>query len=258
MKKQISKLIYTFFVLLSPLTTFAQSADDGFSSFSFTGSSGLEMPYRLHFPSMKASTAIPLIIYLHGAGGWGTGNVKQISGGNTHGARLWLKPEIAAENPAYVMAPQIPNPQQWGAPGSEELSPYADVLMELIDQMKLEFLIDESRVYIMGQSLGGIGVWDIIAKRPDIFAAGIPVCGVGNTERIINARDVSLWAFHGAMDTTIPVAGSREMVTSLEAAKGNIRYTEYPDVGHNSWERAFADPRLPQWLFSNIRGQSRK
>jgi predicted peptidase len=110
----------------------------------------------------------------------------------------------------------------------------------------------------MGQSLGGIGVWDIIAKRPDIFAAGIPVCGVGNTERIINARDVSLWAFHGAMDTTIPVAGSREMVTSLEAAKGNIRYTEYPDVGHNSWERAFADPRLPQWLFSNIRGQSRK
>ncbi|MFT5842055.1 MAG: putative peptidase [Pseudohongiellaceae bacterium] len=171
---------------------------------------------------------------------------------------MWLKPEIAAENPAYVMAPQRPNPQQWGAPGSEELSPYANVLMELIDQMKSEFLVDESRVYIMGQSLGGIGVWDIIAKRPDTFAAGIPVCGVGNTERIVNARGVAFWAFHGAMDTTIPVAGSREMVSSLEAANGNIRYTEYPDVGHNSWERAFADPGLPQWLFSNIRGQSRK
>jgi len=64
---------------------------------------------------------------------------------------------------------------------------------------------------------------------------------VGNTERIVNARDVALWAFHGAMDTTVPVAGSREMLagsremfTSLEAVKGNIRYTEYPDVGHNS------------------------
>ena len=57
---------------------------------------------------------------------------------------------------------------------------------------------------------------------------------MGNTERIVNARDVALWAFHGAMDTTVPVAGSREMFTSLEAVKGNIRYTEYPDVGHNS------------------------
>ena len=258
MIKQISKLTYTFFVLLSSLITFAQSANDEFSSFSFSASSGLEMPYRLYSPAVEVRTAVPLIIYLHGAGGWGTDNVKQISGGNTHGTRLWLKPEIAAENPAYVLAPQIPNPQPWGAPSSEELSPYANVLMELIDQMKSEFLIDESRVYIMGQSLGGIGVWDIIAKRPDIFAAGVPVCGVGNTERIVNARDVALWAFHGAMDTTVPVAGSREMVTSLEAAKGNIRYTEYPDVGHNSWERAFADPELPQWLFSNIRGQSRK
>jgi predicted peptidase len=256
--KQISKLAYTFFVLLSSLTTFAQSADDDFSSSSFSGSNGLVMPFRFHSPSMEVRAVIPLIIYLHGAGGWGTDNVKQISGGNTDGTRLWLKPEIAAENPAYVLAPQIPNPQQWGAPDSEELSPYANVLMELIDQVKSEFLIDESRVYIMGQSLWGIGVWDIIAKRPDIFAAGVPVCGLGNTERIVNARDVALWAFHGGMDTTVPVAGSREMVTSLEAAKGNIRYTEYPDVGHNSWERAFADPELPQWLFSNIRGQSRR
>lgn len=201
---------------------------------------------------------MPLIIYLHGSGGWGADNVKQISGGNTHGTRLWLSSEIASENPAYVLAPQIPYPQLWGVPDSEELSPYADVLMELIDQIKSEFLIDDNRVYIMGQSLGGIGVWDIIAKRPDIFAAAVPVCGAGNTDRIVKARNISLWAFHGAMDTTVAVAGSREMVTSLEAANGNIRYTEYPDVGHNSWERAFAEPGLPQWLFSNVRGQSLK
>ncbi|MBT4257242.1 MAG: prolyl oligopeptidase family serine peptidase [Gammaproteobacteria bacterium] len=216
------------------------------------------MPYRLHSPSIEAGTVVPLIIYLHGSGGWGTDNVKQISGGNTHGTRLWLKSEIASENPAYVLAPQIPRPQLWGAPDSEELAPYAEVLVELINQIKSELLIDENRIYIMGQSLGGIGVWDIIAKRPDIFAAGVPVCGAGNPDRIVNARNIALWAFHGAMDTTVPVAGSRNMVTSLEAAKGNIRYTEYPDVGHNSWERAFADPGLSQWLFSNVRGQSQK
>jgi predicted peptidase len=57
------------------------------------------------------------------------------------------------------------------------------------------------------------------------------------------------------MDTTVPVVGSRNIVASLEAVKGNIRYTEYPDVGHNSWERAFADPGLAEWLFSNVRLQ---
>jgi len=124
------------------------------------------MPYRLHSPAVEVRTAVPLIIYLHGAGGWGTDNVKQISGGNTHGTRLWLKTEIAAENPAYVLAPQIPNPQPWGAPSDEELSPYVNVLMELIDQMKSEFLIDESRVYIMGQSLGGLVSGTLLPSAP--------------------------------------------------------------------------------------------
>lgn len=258
MIKHTHKLAYVFSVLLSSLTTLAQSADEEFSKLSFSVSSGLEMPYRLHSPSVEVTSAMPLIVYLHGSGGWGTDNVKQISGGNTHGTRLWLEPEIASQNPAYVLAPQIPSPEWWGAPDSEELSPYAAVLMELINQLKSEFLIDENRIYIMGQSLGGIGVWDIVAKRPDKFAAGVPICGSGDTERIVNARNIALWAFHGAMDTAVPVAGSREMVASLEAANGIIRYTEYPDVGHNSWERAFANPGLPAWLFSNVRGQSQE
>lgn len=255
MKKQSIKLASLTVVFFSLLAAEAQSADEDFSSFSFAALNGLEMPYRLHSPTLENGTEVPLIIFLHGAGGWGTDNIKQISGGNAHGTQLWLKPEIAADNPAFVIAPQIPNPQRWSASDSDELSPYAEVLIDLIDHIKSEFPIDANRIYIMGQSLGGMGVWDIVAKRPGIFAAGVPVCGVGNTDRIVNARSVAMWAFHGAMDTTIPIEGSREMVTSLEAVNGNIRYTEYPDVGHNSWERAFADPGLPEWLFSKTRSQ---
>jgi predicted peptidase len=129
------------------------------------------------------------------------------------------------------------------------------VLLELIGQLKSEYPIDVDRIYLIGQSLGGMGVWDIVAKRPDMFAAAVPICGAGNTDRIDRARDVAIWAFHGALDTTVPVDGSREMVARLEAVDGNIRYTEYADVGHNSWERAFADPRLPEWLFSNSRSR---
>ena len=112
---------------------------------------------RLHSQSIEVDAEVLLIVYLHGSGGYGEDNLRQVAGGNVHGTRLWLKEEVASENPAFVVAPQIPIPQQWGAPDSEELSLYGEVLIELIDQLKSEYPIDRNRVYLMGQSSG---VWE--------------------------------------------------------------------------------------------------
>ena len=43
---------------------------------------------------------------------------------------------------------------------------------------------------------------------------------------------------------------SRKMDEAMRAAGGNVRYTEYPGVGHNSWDKAYAEPELPQWLLA--------
>jgi len=241
------------FLALPASSALAQSGSQAFDSFSFSGADAGVMPYRLHTPSLDNSNAspLPLIIYLHGSGGAGTNNVKQISGGNSHGTGLWLKPEIAKENPAFVLAPQIPRGQRWDAMGSDELSTSAELLLQLIQSIQSEYPIDSRRIYILGQSLGGMGVWDIVAKRPDVFAAGVPICGVGNSDRIVNAKDIPLWAFHGDEDTTVPVSGSRTMVEELRAAGSSTKYTEYAGVGHNSWESAFAEPDLATWLFSH-------
>jgi predicted esterase len=63
---------------------------------------------------------------------------------------------------------------------------------------------------------------------------------------------VNVWTFHGEKDS-MPVANAREMVAALKAAGGDVKYTEYPDLGHEIWPRVFAEPELPAWLFAQRR-----
>jgi len=216
---------------------------------------GKFMPYRLFIPNTAAQTEpLPLIVWLHGANGVGTDNVSQVTtGGNEIGSRLWIKPGMQAKYPAFVVAPQSPSAEMWGAPTSEHLTKYGQLVIDLVDSLAKEFPIDRGRVYLMGQSRGGIGVWDLIAKRPDVFAAAVPVCAVGNPKKIGAASDVKVWAFHGAKDAGMAVANARDMVAALKTAGGVVKYTEYPDLGHEIWTRAFADPDLPAWLFAQKR-----
>ena len=134
-------------------------------------------------------------------------------------------------------------------------STYAKLVLELLANLSKEFAIDANRVYLIGQSRGGRGTWDLVSKRPDLFAAVVPVCGDGNTTRVRAARDVAIWAFHGAKDPLVPVAGSRDLVAVLKAVGSRVRYTEYPDVEHDAWVRAFAEPELPDWLCAQTRAR---
>ena len=216
---------------------------------------GNSMPYRLFVPEATArKQPLPLVVWLHGAQGVGTDNISQIStGGNELGSRLWVKPELQAKFPAFVVAPQAPGGQAWGSIASNRLTTYGQLVIDLIDALSREYSIDRDRVYIVGQSRGGIGVWDLIAKRPDVFAAAVPVCAAGNPKQITAASSVKVWVFHGFKDVGFPVASAREMVASLKAAGGVVRYTEYPDLSHEIWTRVFADPELPVWLFAQKR-----
>ena len=39
------------------------------------------------------------------------------------------------------------------------------------------------------------------------------------------------------------------MKNALIAAGAKVKYTEYPGVGHNSWDNVFLEPDLFEWLF---------
>jgi predicted peptidase len=125
--------------------------------------------------------------------------------------------------------------------------------LELMIAFQEKFPIARDRVYVTGISMGGFASWEALIRYPQKFAAAIPVCGGGDVSRADRIRDIPVWAFHGANDPTVPVECSRSMIAMIEKAGGHPRYTEYPGVGHNSWDRAYAEPELLSWLFSQKR-----
>lgn len=117
--------------------------------------------------------------------------------------------------------------------------------------LKPEFpQIDPDRLYITGLSMGGFGTWDAIQRKPDLFAAAVPICGGGDVSKASHITKIPIWVFHGAEDNLVNPKWSRDMVEAIKRAGGNPKYTEYPGVGHHSWVPAYSDPELFEWLFS--------
>ena len=120
--------------------------------------------------------------------------------------------------------------------------------------MQKEYSIDPQRIYLTGLSMGGYGTWDLLARKPDLFAAGVPVCGGGDESTAGKIAKIPIRVFHGDKDNSVPVARSRTMVEALKKAGGHPKYTEYAGVGHNPWDKAYADPKLMNWLFKQKKG----
>lgn len=97
--------------------------------------------------------------------------------------------------------------------------------------------------------MGGYGTWDALARRPDFFAAAIPICGGGDPSTVEKFKHVPIWCFHGDEDRAVNVERSREMIEALKAAGGSPKYTEYAGVGHDSWTRTFQNEETFAWLF---------
>jgi predicted peptidase len=228
--------------------TLAQGRVDGFIARSYESAAGLVMPYRLFIPDRyDQKTKYPLVVWLHGSGGVGSDNLRQISADQIAGTHVWTKPENQAEHPSFVLAPQ--SAKGWLTNGPNKLSPPTLTVVELVGVLQNEFNIDPQRIYVAGQSNGGLGVWALLQGKPNMFAAAILVSAGVFRESVSSIPRTPLWAFEGDKDDTRLVAGLREMITNIKNAGGNPRYTEYKGVGHEIGERPFQEPELIVWLF---------
>jgi predicted peptidase len=215
------------------------------------------MPYRL-FRS-KANGALPLVMYLHGSGGLGTDNVKQMGLGNVFGTRVWALPENQERFPCHVVVPQTDRGWvRYGdpAPGDSVARPVpglgdgARVAFDIVDALRRELSIDDRHIYLTGQSMGGAGVWHMLAQRPKFFAAAAVCCGSESVDDPAAVARTPLWNFHGVADTTVPVSVSRERIAAMRKAGGHPIATEYAGVGHNVWQWAYTEPELVRWMFA--------
>ena len=116
------------------------------------------------------------------------------------------------------------------------------LVFELADTMVKDSAVNSNRIMITGLSMGGYGTWDALARRPDFFAAGLPICGGGDPKTAGKFAKVPVWCFHGDNDKAVPVKRSRDMIEALKAAGGEPKYTEYPGVGHDSWTQIVCQP----------------
>jgi predicted peptidase len=234
----------------------ANGLDGRFEKRAYHGS--WTMPYRLFRPA--ATGKVPLVLYLHGSGGLGDDNEKQLGLGNVFGTLVWALPENQRRFPCCVVAPQTD--RGWArykesGDGPARLVPGfgdgARLALEIVQQLARELPIDDRRLYVAGQSMGGAGVWNLLAHRPRVFAAAVVCCGSPTDDDITPLARLPLWNFHGADDRTVPVDVSRARMAALRKAGGEPIYTEYRGVDHNAWEWAFTEPALPEWLFAQRR-----
>jgi len=237
------------------LSTKMAAADD-FKSLlekrTFTGLAGVNLQYRLLKPeNYDPKEKYPLVIFLHGMGERGDDNAAQLK----WGVEEFTKSENRKKYPCFLMAPQCPTKGNatWAGFGMEfqkEPTEPMRLLLDAIPALMKDFSIDENRIYITGLSMGGFGTWDALVRKPELFAAAVPICGGGDVKTAEKVAKIPIWVFHGAKDNAVPVARSRDMVAALKKAGGAPKYTEYPSVGHDSWIPAYKDAEMFAWLFA--------
>lgn len=241
--------------LLCPIPAFAAKEPLPLEKRTYKDTTGKELPYRLMKPDgYDPAKKYPLVIFLHGAGERGTDNDKQL----IHCVPQFASKKYREKYPCFLIAPQCPDEARWvevdwsamSHVQPKEPSEPGRLTLELIAAIQKEFSIDAKRIYLTGLSMGGFGTWDLLARRPELFAAAVPVCGGADETTAEKIKHIPTWAFHGAKDDVVKPERSQRMIAALEKAGARPWYTEYPDVGHDSWNPAYKDPELFRWLFA--------
>ncbi len=252
--------------------------------------------YRLIEPRAEAiadpNARVPLVVFLHGAGERGEDNRAQL----THFAGACATEEFQRRVPCYVLAMQCPNGESWATikqvqsdgkahwslPFQEEPTRPLRAVMQAMDEVIAKTkAVDPSRIYLTGLSMGGFGSFDLAARRPELFAAVVPICGGGDPETAARFAKLPIYIVHGSDDPVVPVGLSRAMNEAIAAAANTVwreelrreseatpqaprpmpkrppnpMYREYDKVGHDSWTSAyrFGEDGVLDWMFAQRR-----
>ena len=203
--------------------------------------------FQIHIPpNIESTPNLPLIIFLHGIGQRGSGGFVPTDGAGGAIAKHYL-----GQIPAIILLPQCRLGSYWSDPVMEKM------VIQSLAQTVGEFKADEKRIYLTGVSMGGYGVWHIASEFPNKFAALISICGGSSYPRgdrfdalAKKIGKTPAWLFHGADDIVVPVTESRQIAAALETNGGNVKYSEYENVGHNVWMNALGEKNLMSWLLT--------
>lgn len=245
--------------ILSSIYSYAQHQDLFSKEHYIAGDDTLN--FRMLLPKdFDESKQYPLVLFLHGGGERGSDNKKQL----THGSKLFVKNRDSF--PSIVIFPQCPQSDYWAnATVDRSTKPISlkfpldipptismTLVMKLTDEMSKKDYVKKNQIYVGGLSMGGMGTFELLYRKPDMFAAAFAISGAGNPESTeVYAKKVPMWIFHGANDDVVNPQASVDMVSGILKNGGKPNFSLYAKDNHNSWDSAFAEPELIPWLFSN-------
>jgi predicted peptidase len=197
--------------------------------------------YRTHQDRMW-----PMIVFLHGSSERGD-DVELVK---KHGIPRIV--EQQKDFPFVAVSPQCPAKAGWQI--------YLRTIDNLIDDVISRYRVDADQLYLTGISMGGYGTWHLAAKHPTRFAAIAPICGggyrsYGFPDKACVLKDMPIWAFHGALDRIVPVQEAERVIDVVRSCGGRVRFTVYPDAGHDAWTRTYQNPELYVWFLRHRRGK---
>ncbi len=191
---------------------------------------------RYAYPNgFDESKKYPVLFFLHGAGERG----EEIEKLNANGP--FKEIVDGREYPAIVIAPQLKAGTWFDC---------FEKLQRLVEYFAKWSMVDSSRIYLSGVSMGGYASWQLLMSMPNTFAAAIICCGGGMAWNASTIAHIPIWAFHGALDDVVPVSASIQMTNALLMKGGNVKLTVYADSWHDCWVRTFADESTYEWLFA--------
>ncbi|MEU5261166.1 alpha/beta hydrolase-fold protein [Amycolatopsis sp. NPDC021455] len=206
---------------------------DRFSAGSFVDSTGFELRFRLYRPE-TGNRRLPLVVTLHGGGEVADNDMTQLTGNRI--AVTFAKPERQHTNPAFVLAPQIPLPRPMDGPDGTDWTDARvnAATVELIDTFAAREPVDPDRIYLVGLSSGGRGIYHLLPKYPGKFAAALPTSGWGEVSAMDKITRVPLWADHSIDDPVVPYRegrfgkpGTWTLMNALEATGTKVTRGEW-------------------------------
>ncbi|MFC0111724.1 alpha/beta hydrolase-fold protein [Kibdelosporangium aridum] len=205
---------------------------DDFTAGSFTDSAGFRLAFRSFHPGN--SGRYPLVITLHGGGEVADNNMTQLTGNRV--AVTFAKPDRQRKHPAFVLSPQIPLPRPMEGPDGTDWTDarVQAATVELIDTFVASYPVDTSRIYLVGLSSGGRGIFSLLSKYPGKFAAAMPTAGWGEVSAMDKIIGVPLWADHSVDDPVVPYRegrfgkpGTWTLMNALESAGAKVTRGEW-------------------------------
>lgn len=228
------------------------------------------MNFRVAFPlnyDPNRPEPYPVILMLHGAGESGriwSGNFNYdptnplydnnsrnlLHGGNVHQQAANRNPSHPQAFPGIIIFPQVSYSGSWASGWQEDPTTNQEYIYEFLEYMVADYNANINRIYIHGLSNGGRGTWDTATKRPDLFAAALPMSGLPYNSDISAERleTTPIRLYQGGTDTNPSPGGAVSMINKLVANGGNPQYILYPTLGHGVWNQAYGEADFWSWM----------